>query len=51
MIINFDSAAIYNRSTDILNRKENDLLIIPTDYYGFSKYVIYQRSLNYKYFG
>jgi nucleoside-diphosphate-sugar epimerase len=47
MIINFDSAAIYDRSTDILNRKEEELLTIPTDYYGFSKYVIYQRSLQY----
>jgi len=47
MIINFDSAAIYDRSTDILNRKERDLFTIPTDYYGFSKYVIYKRSLQY----
>jgi GDP-L-fucose synthase len=50
MIINFDSAAIYDRSTDILNRKEDDLFTIPTDYYGFSKYVIYQRSLQYNNF-
>lgn len=47
MIINFDSAAIYDRKTDILNRKENELNTIPTDYYGFSKYVIYQRSLQF----
>lgn len=47
MIINFDSAAIYDRSTDILNRKETDLFTVPTDYYGFSKYVIYNRSLQY----
>jgi GDP-L-fucose synthase len=47
MIINFDSAAIYDRSTDILNRKEEDLFTIPTDFYGFSKYVIYKRSLQY----
>jgi GDP-L-fucose synthase len=47
MIINFDSAAIYDRNTDILNRKEENLYTIPTDYYGFSKYVIYQRSLQY----
>ena len=47
LIINFDSAAIYDRSTDILNRKESDLNTIPTDYYGFSKYVTYQRSLQY----
>uniref|UniRef100_A0A6C0B8Z0 NAD-dependent epimerase/dehydratase domain-containing protein n=1 Tax=viral metagenome TaxID=1070528 RepID=A0A6C0B8Z0_9ZZZZ len=45
MIINLDSAAIYDRDTDILNRKEEDLYKIPTDYYGFSKYLIYQRSL------
>jgi len=48
MIINFDSAAIYDRSTDISNRKESDLHTIPNDYYGFSKYLIYQRSLQYK---
>ena len=47
MIINFDSAAIYDRSTDILNRQESDLFTIPTDYYGFSKYVIYKRSIQY----
>jgi nucleoside-diphosphate-sugar epimerase len=47
MIINFDSAAIYDRNTDILNRKETDVYTIPTDYYGFSKYLIYQRSLQY----
>jgi nucleoside-diphosphate-sugar epimerase len=47
MIINFDSAAIYDRKTDILNRKENELNTIPLDYYGFSKYVIYQRSLQF----
>jgi dTDP-4-dehydrorhamnose reductase len=48
MIINFDSAAIYNRNTDIINKKEDDIYNIPTDYYGFSKYVIYQRSLYYE---
>ncbi len=48
MIINLDSAAIYNRETDILNRKEYELNKIPQDYYGFSKYVIYQRSLQFK---
>jgi len=47
IIINFDSAAIYNRKTDIYNRKENELNTIPEDYYGLSKYIIYQRSLNY----
>jgi GDP-L-fucose synthase len=47
MIINFDSAAIYDRNTDILDRKESDIYTIPTDYYGFSKYLIYQRSLQY----
>lgn len=48
MIINFDSAAIYDRNTDILNRKEEDLITIPTDYYGFSKYIIYKRTLQYE---
>jgi dTDP-4-dehydrorhamnose reductase len=47
MIFNFDSGAIYDRATDILNKKEDDLFTIPTDYYGFSKYVIYKRSLAY----
>lgn len=47
IIINFDSAAIYDRSTDILNRKEFELNTIPKDYYGFSKYVIHERSLQY----
>jgi len=47
MIINLDSGAIYDRNTDINNRKENELLTIPNDYYGFSKYNIYQRSLHY----
>lgn len=50
MIINFDSAAIYDRSSDILNRKEDQLHTIPTDYYGFSKYIIYKRSLQYNNF-
>jgi len=50
MIINFDSAAIYDRDTDILNRKEDDLFTVPSDYYGLSKYVIYQRSLLYNNF-
>jgi dTDP-4-dehydrorhamnose reductase len=45
MIINFDSGAIYDRTTDILNRKEEELFAVPTDYYGFSKYMIYKRSL------
>jgi dTDP-4-dehydrorhamnose reductase len=48
MIINFDSGAIYDRKTDIYNRKEYQLLTIPNDYYGFSKYVIYKRSLIHK---
>jgi GDP-L-fucose synthase len=47
MIINLDSGAIYDRNTDILNRKESDMYTIPTDYYGFSKYLIYQRSLQF----
>lgn len=46
LIINFDSGAIYDRETDIYNRNENDLLTIPKDYYGFSKYLIYKRSLS-----
>lgn len=48
MIINLDSAAIYDRSTDISNRKENDLFTIPMDYYGFSKYMIFMRTLQYE---
>ena len=46
LIINFDSGAIYDRETDIYNRDESDLLTIPKDYYGFSKYIIYNRSLS-----
>lgn len=45
MIINLDSGAIYNRAEDIFKRKETDIHSIPGDYYGFSKYVIYQRGL------
>ena len=48
MIINFDSAAIYDRSTDILNRSENQLKTIPEDKNGKSKYLIYKKSLEYK---
>jgi len=44
MIINLDSGAIYDRSGDIYCRKEDDLFTVPTDYYGFSKYVIHERS-------
>jgi nucleoside-diphosphate-sugar epimerase len=47
MIINLDSGAIYDRKTDILNRKEDELITVPEDYYGFSKYVIYNRSLSF----
>ena len=47
VVINFDSGATYDRETDIYNRNENDLLTIPKDYYGFSKYLIYKRSLSY----
>lgn len=47
MIINLDSGAIYDRTTDILNRDEDELYTVPKDYYGFSKYVIYKRTLNY----
>jgi nucleoside-diphosphate-sugar epimerase len=46
MIFNMDSGAIYDRSTDILNRKEEDMNTIPEDFYGFSKYIIHQRSLS-----
>lgn len=45
MIINLDSGAIYNRAEDIFERKETDIHSIPKDYYGFSKYTIYQRGL------
>lgn len=48
MIINLDSGAIYDRKTDIINKNEEDLYTVPSDYYGFSKYVIYNRSLYYK---
>jgi GDP-L-fucose synthase len=47
MIINLDSGAIYDRKTDILNRAEEELHTVPSDYYGFSKYVIYNRTLSY----
>jgi nucleoside-diphosphate-sugar epimerase len=45
MILNLDSGAIYNREEDIFKRKETDIYSIPKDYYGFSKYMIYQRGL------
>jgi len=44
MIINLDSGAIYDRAGDIFCRKEDDLYTVPSDYYGFSKYVIHERS-------
>jgi nucleoside-diphosphate-sugar epimerase len=47
LIINFDSGAIYDRSTNIFFRKEEDIVTVPADYYGFSKYLIYKRSLQY----
>ena len=47
MVINFDSGAIYDRKSDILNRQENEIYNIPEDFYGFSKYIIYKRSLQY----
>ena len=47
MIFNMDSGAIYDRKTDIINRKENEMDTIPEDFYGFSKYIIYKRSFNY----
>jgi nucleoside-diphosphate-sugar epimerase len=48
LIFNLDSAAIYDRNSDIMNRSENELNNIPVDFYGFSKYIIYQRSLSYE---
>jgi len=49
IIINFDSGAIYDRDTDIYCRTEAEesLVSVPKDYYGFSKYLIYKRSLSY----
>jgi nucleoside-diphosphate-sugar epimerase len=47
MILNMDSGAIYNRAEDMFKRKETDIYSIPKDYYGFSKYMIYQRGLAY----
>ena len=47
LIINFDSGAIYDRSTNIYCRNEKDIKTVPTDYYGFSKYLIYKRCLQY----
>ena len=47
LIINLDSGAIYDRSTNIFCRKEDELVSVPSDYYGFSKYLIYNRSLSY----
>jgi GDP-L-fucose synthase len=47
IIINFDSGAIYDRNSDIFCRKEDELFTVPRDYYGFSKYMIYNRSLQY----
>lgn len=49
IIINFDSGAIYDRDTDIYCRTEAEdaLVSVPKDYYGFSKYMIYKRSLSY----
>ena len=47
MIINLDSGAIYDRAGDIFCRKEDELFTVPTDYYGFSKYVIHKRSCSF----
>jgi nucleoside-diphosphate-sugar epimerase len=48
LIINLDSAASYDRASDICARSEDDIRSVPADYYGFSKYVIYQRTQNYE---
>jgi nucleoside-diphosphate-sugar epimerase len=48
MIINLDSGSIYERKYDINKKSENQLDTVPTDFYGFSKYLIYQRTLYYK---
>ena len=47
MIINLDSGATYNRNSDIMERKEDDIYDTPTDYYGLSKYTIYLKTLDY----
>lgn len=47
LIINLDSGAIYDRSTNIFNRKEDELVSVPSDHYGFSKYLIYNRTLGF----
>lgn len=48
-IINFDSAASFDRKRDIFNCKESELgNYIPTDFYGFSKMNIALRSLQVK---
>jgi len=47
LIFNLDSAAIYDRNSDIMNRSEDEIYNIPLDFYGFSKYIIYQRTLLY----
>jgi len=47
-IINFDSAASFDRRRDINNFKENELGVsIPIDYYGLSKMNIALRTRNY----
>lgn len=48
LIINLDSGAIYDRTTDIFERKEEELKTVPSDYYGFSKYLIFKRSISYE---
>jgi len=47
MIINLDSAAIYDRNGDIFCRREDELYTVPKDYYGFSKYLICKRTREY----
>jgi GDP-L-fucose synthase len=44
LLIHFDSGAVYDRKSNILNKSETDISSIPTDPYGFSKYLIHRLS-------
>ena len=46
MFLNLDSGATCDRESDIYLRKEDDLFSVPKDFYGFSKYMIYQRGMS-----